>query len=266
MRTPAIPRHTVLLALATLCTSALAQETPGGADSWKFSAGLGLMSHSKYPGSSGTETAVLPMLSAHYGRYFIGAVPGAGVPAGVGAYLVQDPHLRVGVGLGLNLDKPRKTEDIPRLNGTGDIDGTALGTVFASYSDSWWKVGGNVLTDLGGNNHGTRISVDLEGKYSPMDRLTLTAGPSLTWADAKYTQTFFGIDAAQSAASGLASYTAKAGLNKVSFNVGANYQLTQQWGLGARFSATSLRGDAATSPITEKKSQNSFGVFANYRF
>lgn len=266
MRTPAIPRHAILLALATLCTSALAQKSPDTADSWKFSVGLGLISQPTYPGSSDTKTSVLPILSANYGRYFIGGVPGAGVPAGVGAYLVQDAHWRLGVGLGANLDKPREESDSPRLNGWGDIKGSTLGTVFGSYSDSWWKVGGNVLTDLGGNNHGTRISVDLEAKYSPMDKLQLTAGPSLTWADAKYTQTFFGINAAQSAASGLASYTAKAGLNKVSFNIGANYQLTQQWGLGARFSASSLRGDAATSPITEKKSQNSFGVFANYRF
>ncbi|WP_394788535.1 MipA/OmpV family protein [Rhodoferax sp.] len=266
-RTLCTPRH--LLALSAVCAGAciaqgaMAQEA---SDSWKFSAGLGLVSQPKYPGSGDTKTSVLPMLSANYGRYFIGGVPGAGVPAGVGAYLVQDAHWRVGVGLGINLDKPRKQSDSARLNGLGDIDATTLGSVFASYSDSWWKVGGNVITDLGGKDQGTRVSFDLEAKYSPMDRLMLTAGPGLTWADGKYTQTFFGVDAGQSARSGLASYTAQSGINSVSFNLGASYQLTSQWGLGARFSASSLRGDAADSPITEKKSQNTFGVFANYRF
>lgn len=235
-------------------------------ENWNFSAGLGVVSQPKYPGSGDTKASALPMLSASHGRYVIGALPGAGVPAGVGAFLVQDAHWRVGVGLGGNLDKPRKESDSARLHGMGDISATALGSVFASYSDSWWKVGGNVVTDLAGKDQGTRATLDLEASYSPVDRLMLTAGPSVTWADSKYTQTFFGVTAAQSASSGLATYTAKSGINSISFNIGANYQLTQQWGLGARLSASSLRGDAADSPITEKKSQTTLGVFANYRF
>ena len=262
-------RHRCLLALSTACVGmfighgALAQDT---ADSWRFSAGVGLVSQPKYPGSADTKTTVLPVFSANYGRYFIGAVPGAGVPVGVGAYLVQYSHWRVGAALGGNLNQPRKASDSARLAGLGDIDGTALGSVFASYSDSWWKLGANVITDLGGKDHGTRVSMDFEARYSPMDRLLLTAGPGFTWADGKYTQTFFGINAAQSASSGLPQYSAQSGVNAVNFNVAANYQLSAQWGLGARFTTSRLRGDAANSPITEKKAQNTFGVFASYRF
>lgn len=250
-------------ATSVMGTHAWAQQA---SDSWQFTAGLGVISQPKYPGSGETKTSALPMLSASHGRYFIGGLPGAGVPAGVGVFLVQDAHLRIGVGLGGNLDKPRKESDSARLRGLGDISATALGSVFASYSDSWWKIGGNVVTDVGGKDQGTRATLDLEGRYSPMDRLMLTAGPSVTWADSKYTQTFFGVDAAQSAQSGLATYTAKSGINAVSFNIGANYQLTQQWGLGARVGVSSLRGDAADSPITEKKTQTTVGVFASYRF
>lgn len=253
------------LSLASVLTSsaAFAQSEP---DAWKFTAGVGVLSQPKYPGSGDRKTSVLPVLSANYGRYFIGAVPGAGTPAGIGAFLVQQPHWRLGVGLGGDLDKPRKESDSPRLTGLGDVSSTALGTVFASYNDSWGSLSGSVVTDLGGKDQGTRASMDLEFEYSPMDKLTLSAGPGFTWADGKYTETFFGINAAQSARSGKAAYTAKAGLNSVRFGVGANYQLTSQWGLGARFTASSLRGDAADSPITEKKAQNSFGLFATYRF
>ena len=262
-------RNRRLLALSAACASLLvgagasAQQT---ADSWRFSAGLGVVSQPRYPGSADTKTTVLPVFSANYGRYFIGAVPGAGVPVGVGAYLVQDSHWRVGAALGGNLNKPRKESDSARLAGWGDIDGTALGSVFASYSDSWWKVGANVITDLGGKDQGTRVSMDFEAKYSPMANLLLTAGPGFTWADGKYTQTFFGITPAQSASSGLPRYSAQSGVNAVNFNIGANYQLDAQWGLGARFTTSRLRGDAANSPITEKKAQNTFGVFASYRF
>lgn len=247
--------------------AALAQEAvvePSG--TWKFNAALGLASRPEYPGSADTKTSAFPMLSANYDRYFIGGLPEAGVPVGLGVNLVQDAHWRMGLGLGVDLDKPREESDSARLQGMGDIDGTTHGAVFASYSDSWWKVGGNVVTDLAGKNQGTRASLNFEVKYSPMARLELSAGPSVTWADSKYAQTFFGVTAAQSASSGLSPYTAKSGINQVNFNIAARYQLNQQWGLGARFSAGTLRGDAVDSPITEKKSQNTLAVFANYRF
>ena len=77
------------------------------------------------------------------------------------------------------------------------------------------------LTDIGGKQQGTRLSLGAEARYPVSDTIALSAGPSVTWADAKYTQTFFGVDAAQSARSGLAVRTANAGLNSVGFSVGA---------------------------------------------
>ena len=206
------------------------------------------------------------MFSARYGRYFIGGVPEAGVPLGVGAYLFQSEHWRAGVGVGFNLQKPRKESDSANLRGLGDIQGTTSGAAFASYNDKWFLANANVVTDVGGKNQGTRFSMNLEGKYSPTDRLMLTAGPGFTWADSKYNQTFFGINAAQSATSGRSTYTPNSGINTVRFSVGANYRLTSQWSMGARLTAENLRGDAAGSPLTEKKSQNSVGLFTSYQF
>lgn len=235
-------------------------------DTWRFSVGLGAISQPLYPGSGERETEAVPLLSANYGRYFIGGVPGAGIPAGIGAFLIQEPNWKLGIGLGGNLGKPREESDSPRLRGLGDIDRTVLGSVFGSYDEKWFSVRAGVLTDIGGNDQGTRVSLDLEGKYSVSDQLALSAGPGLTWADSKYTQTFFGISAAQSASSGLGSYTASSGVNTIRFGVGADYRLNANWGIGARVTAARLRGDAASSPITEKKAQNTFALFAAYRF
>lgn len=243
--------------------TAFAQPAP---DEWKFSLGLGVASAPLYPGGADTKVRALPVLSANHGRFFIGGVPGAGVPAGVGAYLVQDQHWRLGVGLGGNIDKPRKESDSPRLRGLGDIDRTALGALFGSYVDPWFELRAGVLGDIGGKRQGTRVSLDAELRYALTERLMFTGGPGLTWADGRYTQTFFGIDAAQSASSGRAEYRAKSGINAVRIGLGAQYGLTQHWGLGARVIASTLRGAAADSPITEKRSQNTFAVFASYRF
>lgn len=233
---------------------------------WKFSFGIGAVNQAKYPGSSKSKTTAFPIFSANYGRYYIGALPVAGIPAGVGMSFYSDKNWNVGAGVGYDFANPREESDSPRLRGMGDIDRTALGSLFASYSQDWFRVAGAVLADLGGNNQGVRVLLDLQGRYRASDRLVLTAGPSLVWANSKYTQTFFGVTSGQSASSGLPQYSASSGINSVAFSVGASYQLTPQWGVSARLSANQLRGDAVNSPITEKKNRNTFGVFTNYRF
>jgi len=94
----------------------------------------------------------------------------------------------------------------------------------------------------------------------------LTAGPGLVWADHKYQQTFFGIDPAQSLASGLAAYDAKSGVNTVRLNLGVNYKISPRWDVGVRTSLGRLTGSATDSPITESKNQNSFALITSYGF
>lgn len=266
-------RHTLIstasilvLALCADMAQAQTDDEPQGSDAWRYSLGLDAVSGPRFPGSSETRTRAVPLASASYGRHFIGAVPGAGVPVALGGYLLREGPFRLGVGLGADLERPRTESDSPRLSGLGDIDRTAIGTVFASYGTRWFVARANVATDVVGKGEGTRASFDVEGRYSPVERLTLLAGPGLTWADSKYTQKFFGIDATQSANSGLPQYAAGGGLNAIRFTVGADYRLTPHWQFGLRATATSLRGDAENSPITEKKSRTNGGLFAFYRF
>jgi len=88
-----------IASLASVCAGqAVVPAT--GTSSWKFTAGLGIISQPKFPGSGEATKSALPLLSADYGRYFIGAAPGAGVPAGLGAHLVQDGPWRLGIGRG----------------------------------------------------------------------------------------------------------------------------------------------------------------------
>ena len=124
----------------------------------------------------------------------------------------------------------------------------------------------SVSTDIGGHGQGTLAALDLLGRYSPIERLTLSAGPGMTWASGPYMRTFFGVSATQSAASGLPQFQASSGVEDVRFSLSGNYRLTTAWNLGARASVARLRGSAAESPITEARTQNSYVVFAEYEF
>ena len=265
---PSLLRHAGLAGAVWLAsTGAVAQMGPGLlTDDWRFSLGAGVASRPLYPGSAERTVSAVPMIGANYGRYFIGGVPGAGVPTGIGAYLVHDDTWKLGVALGGNLSSPRKESDSPLLQGMGDIDATALAAVFGSYSYKWIGARLGVVTDIAGHDQGTRVGLDVDFRYKVTDQLFLSAGPGLTWADGTYTQTFFGVTPAQSIASGYPVYKAGSGINMIRFNLGANYQLTPQWGAAARASLASLRGDAEDSPITEKKAQNTIGLFVNYQF
>lgn len=248
-------------------TSTQTQPAKNWADEgWHVVVGAGAADIPRYPGSSSRRSVVVPVLSATYGRYFLGGVPGSGSPAGLGFYLHQDSHWRVGMSFAYDFVQPRKESDDARLRGLGDIKRTAHATVFASYTTGWLTVRGNVASDIAGNHQGTTASLELEGKYRVTDKLTLQAGPGVTWANSQYNQTFFGVDATQSLRSGYAVYTPKSGIQSLRFSIGADYRISDRWSAGVRATAAQLQGDAADSPIVEKKMQNIYSVYTFYRF
>lgn len=256
--------------LALGAPGAFAQSQPAvpmDSEAWRFAIGAGGISAADYPGSSKRRISVVPLLSVNYGRLFVGGTPGAGVPVGLGYNILENSGWKFGVGLGLDLRKPRQESDDPaRLSGLGDVPATPHGAVFGSYSQSWLEVRGSVSTDIGGKHEGTLAALDLQARYALAPSLIVSAGPGLTWADSRYSQTFFGIDAAQSANSALAPYAARSGLNSVRFSLGASYQVSPHWFVGARAAAATLRGDARQGPITSDTSQNTYGIYGGYRF
>ncbi len=233
---------------------------------WQFTAGLGAMAMPRFPGSDRTRYLALPMLNVSYGRFFLGEAPGSGSGGGLGVNLYRDSHWRLGTSISGDFIKPRKESDDPRLHGLGDISGTARASLFAAYTQDWVTLRANVSSDIAGHGEGTLVGVDLEGHYHPIERLTLSAGPGFTWANGPYMRTFFGVSAAQSAASGLLPFEPGSGVDTIRFSLGAHYRLTSAWSLGARTNLSRLRGDAANSPITEARNQNTYALFAAYHF
>jgi outer membrane protein len=235
---------------------------------WHGNIGLGVASVPKYPGAEKSRTVAFPVGRLTYDRFFLGAgaSPGTGAGLGVGAIAYRRNGLEVGLGLSYSLASPRQESRDPRLSGLGDVPKTARGQVFAAYTYDWFKIDASLSQDVGGKKEGLVASLGFEGRYRPTPALMLTAGPRLTWGNQQYTQTMFGITAEQSARSGLPQYTPGSGLTQAQMELGATYQISRDLLVGARASFGRLEGDAAKSPIVEKKAQNSFGTYASYRF
>lgn len=233
-------------------------------DKWNVQVGAGAVNGPRYPGSRYDFTRGLPFVSISYDRYFVGAVPGGGAPAGIGAYILHTEHWSLGLDVGGDTRKPRRASDDPVLHGWGDIAGTARGGLFASYDMDWFSAHGSV--SVGGHHEGTLASLGATAKYRPMPRLTLSIGPEVTWVNTQYAMTFFGVDAAQSEIAGIGPYQARSGINWVGGSVGASYMLTQHWSLTTHVSYGRLQGDAADSPVTTDKTQRVYSGFVIYRF
>jgi outer membrane scaffolding protein for murein synthesis (MipA/OmpV family) len=235
-------------------------------DAWHFTVGTGVLSLPKYPGASDRRYEPVPLLGASDGRYFFGTVLDANTPLGMGAYLYRDSHWNVAALLSYDFIQPRDQSDDARLQGLGDISRTAHAGMFGSYTLDWFTVRGSVLTDILGKHEGTVATLGLEGKYQPVERLTLSAGPGLTWGSSQYNRTFYGVDAAQSARSGLPEYEPDSGVASFNFSFKADYRLSPRWGVGATVVASELRGDVGESPIVEKETQVTYGLFSSYQF
>lgn len=118
---------------------------------------------------------------------------------------------------------------------------------------------------------GNGALVTLRGVYgTPLSeswRIDTSVGG--TWASDDYMSSYFGINAADSARSGLKQHNADAGFENVAFGGTLTYRIAERWTVSGIGTYTRLVGDAADSPVVKNQGdENQFfgGALVNYRF
>lgn len=249
-----------------IAASAYAQEADTS-DALHYNLGLGVMSGPKYPGASDTKVKALPVVGATYGRFFAGAADGdSSVPFGVGYNFIQEKNWRAGVAVGYDFYSPRKeSDDSAKLHGLGDIDRTGHLTAFTRYSlRNGLSLSGSAT--VSGQGQGLQVKAGADYTYVLTPKLSIKAGPSVTWANGKSNQTFYGITAEQSASSGKSQYTPSSGFSDYTLSVSGRYALSPAWSIGARAGISYLPSTVNDSPIVDEKTTTSVAVFTAYRF
>jgi MipA family protein len=90
-----------------------------------------------------------------------------------------------------------------------------------------------------------------------------------TWASEDYMSSYFGIDAADAARSGLDQFSADEGFKDISVAGALTYRLFERWSVSALANYTRLIEDAEDSPVVDDAGdENQFfaGALINYRF
>lgn len=230
------------------------------------SIGLGVGVRPAYEGANERNTRLTPNINLYYGETFFLT----GMTAGANLWkhtTVQG--LSISAGPLLALRHGREEDDNAALAGLGDIDRSLDAGGFVRFRKDGWQARADIRKDVTNGDGGTTVNLSAGYGMPVAQNLRLRANLETTWASAAYMNTFYGIDATQSANSGITQYAAGSGFKHVGASLAANYAISREWGGFATVRATRLIGDAADSPIVAtlgSRNQVTTTIGIKYRF
>ncbi|RFP16114.1 MULTISPECIES: MipA/OmpV family protein [unclassified Duganella] len=269
-------RLAITLALASLCafsgnshadaldlpSSSGPQTAPAAGDSLTVGGGIAYVP--EYAGSKKSRVVPLPYIERTFDNgFFLSTMRGAGFQTSVS-----------GVGLsaalsygGARADHKRNIFDgSDALKGMGDIQGAAQAVLGASYQFGTVGVSLSTTQNLAHREHGATYTLGAATQLytTASDQVGLSV--STEYADKKHMQTYFGVTAAQSAASGYKAYNARGGIANVTTSVSWNHVLDKNWSVHTVLGITQLASDAADSPLTKRKTTPMLMTGVAYKF
>lgn len=274
-RRPAAARKPLALAvgLIALACAAAAEETAPQVKPTKFEGAVGLVATwgPEYAGARAHSLSLRPAGFVRYGRI---SISGAGgfttrrnddVERGLAASLVQRQNFKVS--LALRYDHGRSESDSDRLDGMGDIDATLRARLLLRWMpDRNWTLSTAVSADVlnrGGGWFGD-VSVSRGWSLSPDTRFSL--GATLSYAGDTYLQTWYGVNAEQSALTGYPVYRPREGLRELNVGATLRSELGPHWAGFVSAGAGRELGPAADSPLVERPGGWSVGGGLVWRF
>ncbi len=241
---------TLLLAALALPAAASAQS----GDHVTLGASAGVVPD--YQGSDDYRFLPIPVIDAQFGQFFVS------LRNGIGVNVIEIGPLTAGASVALVGGYRRR--DVP--DGIRRVSTTAGGRLFANLKldNLSFTVGATKAVE--GGTRGVVADASLSYALPVSDRMTVIPTIGTSWANGKHMNRYFGIDASEAIASGLPFYRAESGFKDVSGLITASYRLDSHWSLGATGGVTRLLGDAADSPLNERRWQPSGFMSVAYTF
>lgn len=249
------PLLAAVLAAGVLCAAPAVAAPPADGSDLVFELGAGALVQPTWEGSSDVVFSAWPII----GFEFVSIGPFT---------LGGGPERAFSLSPSFGFRGERDDNDHAALTGIGDVDAAVEAGARASYRYRMIRASVALRRGFGGHE-GFVGEAALEIVVEPTERWTFAIGPQVSFADDEYMDTYFGVTAAQAAASGLAPFSAGAGFKSVGVIAETRYRLTEDLSLRGKASYHRLIGDAADSPIVAQAgSEDQFmaGVGLSYRF
>jgi outer membrane scaffolding protein for murein synthesis (MipA/OmpV family) len=234
-----MPRITVALFAALTCLSITAR-----ADGISGEAGLGLSYQPHDPTGSRYETRPVPYLDLDWGDVSLSTDDG----------LTWDALKADGFSAGPFVNYlPGRTSN-GQLHGLRDVPDMGEAGGFVRYAPAdFWQVFAAVGQAVGGRSGQGGVLGRVGGEVGYPVGGGVIGSTNLTahFADARQTQTFFGVSTDESQASGIRPYNAGGGLQNVALTQSFEFPLVSNWSLLTSASWIQLTGSAADSSIVK---------------
>lgn len=256
-------RWIVRILIASLGSVGMAQAgapEDAGDVTYHAAVGPGIYVAPAYPGARGTRQVLFPFVDADIDDRFYTSAEDL-----IGVYAYKTAATEAGAALQWDLTR-RISSDDDRLRGLPNVDETARLKLFADRTVAFITGDVNVATDLGGHGQGTLAQANLWFTIPFDPTFSVSLGPGATWADADYMHTFYAVTPAQSIGSPLPAFAARAGVVDAHLNGLAEWQLFSHYRIGASAYLAHLKGDAADSPVTERRGQATVVGWIAYKF
>jgi outer membrane scaffolding protein for murein synthesis (MipA/OmpV family) len=151
----------------------------------------------------------------------------------------------------------RDADDHDVIQGLDDVDWSFELGLGVGYEQRNWRAFTDVRYGVIGHNAWVG-EIGADGIAYPVEGLTLTLGPRLSFGTDRFAETYFGITPTESDASGLPEFNASGGLLGAGMELGARYRFNERWGVEGAASWNRLVNDAADSPVTETGSADQY--------
>lgn len=231
---------------------------------WSVRLGAGGLIAPVYPGSNSfiVVPAPLPDISYRAGLPVLDTIYVNGRD-GLGVVLWRGGPLSFGGAVGYAVGRWQNWA--PRLNGMGDINPTARGSLFLRAD-----FGGLGLSLQGdrafGQQNGTTVTFEASYRRRLTSRVMVIGLVGTTWADSNHMQLWFGVDPLQASNTNYPIFQPGAGFRSISGSLSGVFALSSSWSINATVGFSQLLGNAAISPIVETPTQP-FGLLGlSYKF
>lgn len=177
------------------------------------------------------------------------------------------PRFRAGPTL--RVDFGREQKDSADLAGLGSVDTSIEVGGFVSYDAEPWRYRVRLRRDITGGHHGWIANADWSLAMKATARTRVAAQLTVSWVNRRYMNSYFGVDAAAAAASGLPEHVADAGFKDVTLSFASETRLSERWALVLNAGYERLLGEAKNNPLVRLRgSPDQFivGAFAVYSF
>ncbi|HRO11613.1 MipA/OmpV family protein [Amaricoccus sp.] len=153
----------------------------------------------------------------------------------------------------------RDPDEHDEISGLDNVDWSFELGLGVGYEQRNWRAFTDVRYGVIGHNAWVG-EVGADSIAYPMDGLTLTLGPRLSFGTDNFARTYFGVSEQESVASDLPAFDAKGGLLGAGMELGARYRFNERWGVEGAASWNRLVNDAADSPVTENGSADQYEI------